>query len=47
MKNILIRNGRIIDPSQGINKIGDILIEKTRIRSFGGKQCVLVMIAKL
>lgn len=47
MKNILIRNGRIIDPSQGINKIGDILIEKTRIRSLGeavrpGNDCEVV-----
>jgi dihydroorotase len=47
MKNILIRSGRIIDPSQGINKIGDILIEKTRIRSLGeavrpGNDCEVV-----
>jgi dihydroorotase len=32
---ILVKNGRIIDPSQGIDRIGDILIEKGRIVQIG------------
>lgn len=33
---ILIKNGRIIDPSQGIDKKGDILVENTKILKSGG-----------
>ena len=33
---ILIKNGRIIDPSQGIDKIGDILVENGKIAQAGG-----------
>ena len=29
--NILIKNGHIIDPSQGIDGIGDVLIEEGKI----------------
>ncbi len=33
---ILIKNGRIIDPSQGIDKTGDILVENGKIAQAGG-----------
>lgn len=33
--NILIKNGRIIDPANGIDKLGDILIEKGKIVKVG------------
>ena len=29
---ILIRNGHIVDPSQGIDEAGDILIEDSKIK---------------
>ncbi len=32
-EKILIRGGQIVDPSQGVNCIGDILIEKGKIKS--------------
>lgn len=32
MPNLLIRQGRIIDPSQGVDQMGDLLIEGGRIR---------------
>ena len=32
---LLLKNGRIIDPSQGIDKIGDLLIEDGRIAGIG------------
>lgn len=31
--SILIRNGRIIDPSQGVDRIGDLLVEDGKIKS--------------
>ncbi len=34
--NLLIRNGRIIDPSQGIDCIGDVLISDGKIGQIGG-----------
>jgi dihydroorotase len=34
---ILIRNGRIIDPSQGIDSVGDILIEDGKIKNIKGQ----------
>ena len=34
--SILIKNGRIVDPAQGLDKKGDILIEKGRIVQSGG-----------
>ncbi len=34
--DILIKNGRIIDPVQGIDKKGDILVEKGKISQIGG-----------
>ncbi|MGB2598945.1 MAG: amidohydrolase family protein, partial [Candidatus Omnitrophota bacterium] len=33
---ILIKNGRIIDPSQDMDKKGDILVEKGKIAKVGG-----------
>lgn len=36
--NILIKNGRIIDPSQGIDGTGDILIEDGKIKEASGRQ---------
>ncbi len=33
--NILIRNGHIIDPSQGIDGVGDLLIEEGKIKGVG------------
>ncbi|MEK6644566.1 MAG: dihydroorotase [Planctomycetota bacterium] len=36
MSNLLIRNGRVIDPSQGIDKTADVLIENGRIAAIGG-----------
>ncbi len=35
--NILIKNGRIIDPSQNMDKVGDLLVEKGRIIKVGQK----------
>ncbi len=35
--SILIKNARLIDPSQGLDKKGDILVDKGVIRSIGGK----------
>ncbi len=37
MKNLLIKGGRVIDPSQGIDGIRDVLIEKGRIAAIGEK----------
>ena len=34
--SILIKNGRLIDPSQKLDKTGDILIEKGKISKVGG-----------
>jgi len=34
--NILIKNGRIIDPSQDMDKKGDILVEKGKVIQIGG-----------
>jgi dihydroorotase len=34
---LLIRGGRIIDPSRGIDEVGDLLIEDGRIRALGSK----------
>jgi dihydroorotase len=34
---ILIKNGRIIDPSQGLDKPGDVLIEKGKVKKIGSK----------
>ncbi len=33
--SILIENGHIIDPSQGIDGVGDLLIENGKIKGFG------------
>lgn len=35
MSNLLIRNGRVIDPSQGMDKTADVLIENGRIAAIG------------
>ncbi len=37
MKNLLIKGGRVIDPSQGIDGIRDVLIEKGKIAAIGEK----------
>lgn len=37
MGRILIQNGRIVDPANRIDSIGDILIDDDRIEQFGGK----------
>ena len=34
---ILIKNGRIVDPSQGLDKPGDVLIEKGKVKKIGSK----------
>lgn len=36
--NLLIRGGRIIDPSQGIDAVGDLLVSDGRIRRLGAAQ---------
>ncbi|MBI5025324.1 MAG: dihydroorotase [Nitrospirae bacterium] len=36
--SILIKNGHIIDPSQGIDGIGDVLIEDGKIKKVGSRQ---------
>lgn len=35
MSNLLIRNGRVIDPSQGMDKSADVLIENGRVAAIG------------
>ncbi|RMH80611.1 MAG: dihydroorotase [Acidobacteria bacterium] len=35
MSKLLIRRARIIDPSQNLDKVGDVLIEKGRIKAIG------------
>ena len=35
MSKILIKRARVIDPSQGLDSIKDILIEKGRIKDIG------------
>jgi len=39
--NLLIKNGHIIDPSQGIDGIGDILIEDGKIKEISSQQSVV------
>ena len=34
--SLLIRGGRIIDPSQGIDQIGDLLVSEGKIVQAGG-----------
>ncbi|MGD2279393.1 MAG: dihydroorotase [Candidatus Omnitrophota bacterium] len=34
--SILIKNGRLIDPSQKLDKVGDVLIDKGKISKIGG-----------
>src|SRR5512142_868450 len=49
--NLLIKGGRVIDPSQGIDEILDILVEEGRIRALGkelpGDRCETVNAAGL
>ena len=33
--NLLIKNGRVIDPSQNLDKVADVLTENGRIKSIG------------
>ena len=35
MRPLLIRGGRIIDPGQGMDKIGDVLVEDGVVRGVG------------
>jgi dihydroorotase len=37
MANILIKNGRVIDPSSGMDETADVLIEGSTIKSISGK----------
>jgi len=37
MKNTLIKNGRIIDPANGIDKVADIAIQRSKIVGIGSK----------
>jgi dihydroorotase len=36
MKPLLLKGGKLVDPSQGLNKIGDLLIVDGRIAGVGG-----------
>jgi dihydroorotase len=36
--NILIKNGHIVDPSHGIDRIGDVLIEEGKIKEISSQQ---------
>jgi len=36
MKPLLLKGGKLVDPSQGLNKIGDLLIVEGKISSVGG-----------
>jgi dihydroorotase len=46
MRRILIRGGRIVDPSRGIDETGDLLIEGKRIRASSGGPADEVIDAK-
>ena len=37
MRKLIIRNGRVIDPANGVDKIADVLIEEDKIASVGEK----------
>jgi dihydroorotase len=37
MRKLIIRNGRVIDPANGLDKVADVLIEEDRIAALGEK----------
>ena len=37
MEPLLIKNGRVIDPSQKLDKVADILIEDGKVSQIGSK----------
>ena len=37
MESLLIKNGRVIDPSQNLDKVADILIKNGKVSQIGSK----------
>src|SRR5215469_15406819 len=37
MRKLIIRNGRVIDPANGLDKVADVLIEEDKIAALGEK----------
>ena len=43
---LLIRGGRIVDPGQGIDQVGDLLIDEGRIVRLGGKIPIVIAVSQ-